>query len=182
MTRPATLILFVLSALAGAVLFAVSYQVTELEDRLVALNKQVADDREALHVLHAEWSYLNQPERLATLSQRYLDLQPLDGAQMATVDTVPLRAPAAPDAAAAPAIVTAQLPSTPTTITGTLNAQPRAKPAAPRRPAPDAPLPALPIDRVAVQTAAATTDDNAALDAALRAIFGTRASDRGGAR
>ena len=101
MIRQASLLLLILAAGAGVALFQVSYDVSALEDRLTTLNRNIVADQEALHVLRAEWSFLNQPARLEELSQRYLDLQPLNGAQIGDVAMLPVRlhppVPAAPD-------------------------------------------------------------------------------------
>lgn len=94
MIRQASLVLLFLAAGAGAALFNVSYDVSALEDRLTVLNRKIVADQEALHVLRAEWSFLNQPARLEELSQRYLDLQPLAGAQIGDVAMLPVRLPA----------------------------------------------------------------------------------------
>lgn len=91
MIRPTSLILLALSAAAGGALFHVSYEVSALEEELAQLNRQISDDREAIHVLRAEWSFLNQPARIEELSRRYLDLVPLTGDQFATPDSVPVR-------------------------------------------------------------------------------------------
>ena len=96
--RPATLVLFVLSVASGGALFGVAFEVSALEERLFALNKEITSDRETIHVLRAEWSYLNQPERLEGLSQRYLELQPLEGSQLAVIAAVPAAPEAAPAA------------------------------------------------------------------------------------
>ena len=90
MKRPATLLLFALSIIAGGTLFGVAFEVSELEDRLIDLNKEITRARNAIHVLRAEWSYLNQPERLEGLSRRYLDLQPLEGNQFSDIATLPV--------------------------------------------------------------------------------------------
>ncbi|MBT5648081.1 MAG: energy transducer TonB, partial [Rhodospirillaceae bacterium] len=61
------------SALAISVvigLFAVKHRVQTLEDRLHALNTDIITDRDAIQVMEAEWSYLNQPARLEALSKR----------------------------------------------------------------------------------------------------------------
>ena len=178
MIRPATLILFALSAVAGAVLFGVAFEVNALEERLLTLNKRIAQDREAIHVLRAEWSYLNQPERLEGLSQRYLDLQPLQGEQMAVVAAVPARATREPDPRA-------QDPSSEPTLAAELAvavaARPKIKPPAPPRPSQRT--------RVVARPASATSPENgvkapetAALDAALRAILGDRGTAGGSTR
>ena len=70
MKRPATLILFALAVVAGGVLFSISFEVSALEERLTVLNKQITQDRDSMHVLQAEWSYLNQPERLDAIARR----------------------------------------------------------------------------------------------------------------
>jgi hypothetical protein len=74
MIRPASCVLLLLAACAGAALFHVSFDVSALDDRLTELNRGIVADQEALHVLRAEWSFLNQPARIEELSQRYLDL------------------------------------------------------------------------------------------------------------
>jgi hypothetical protein len=180
MIRPATLILFVLSVVSGGVLFGVAFEVSALEERLFVLNKEITDDRDAIHVLRAEWSYLNQPERLEGLSQRYLELQPLEGGQIAVIATVPAR----PDTVPMPAdIAPDEPPALAVEFAGTLNARPKVKPAAPRPPARHLRLAA---QKVAPRTAPTTTGMNAsetaALDASLRAILGNTANSAGGAR
>lgn len=91
MIRPTSLILLALSTAAGGALFHVSFAVGELEDRLVRLNRDIRADREAIHVLRAEWSFLNQPARIEELSQRYLEMAPLDGHQISSAAAVPVR-------------------------------------------------------------------------------------------
>lgn len=82
MIRPATLMLLVLVAGAVGAVFFVSHEVSTLDGQLRNLNAKIEADYDALHVLRAEWGYLNQPQRLAVLAARHLDLQPLTGSQM----------------------------------------------------------------------------------------------------
>lgn len=91
MIRPTSLILMVLAAAAGGALFQVAFEVSELDDELARLNQDIRKDREAIHVLRAEWSFLNQPERLEELTRRHLDLQPVAGNQLAGSGAVPVR-------------------------------------------------------------------------------------------
>lgn len=157
MMRPTALFLLALSVAAGGVVFHVSFEVSELHERLRALNHEIAEDREAIHVLHAEWSYLNQPDRLSEMTARYLELEPLDGRQFAGIDAVPIRLdpglPAEDDAAAAPAL--AEIPQA---------AVPRAKPQPPARLVRAAQPPARPAQAVA-QT-------ERTFDALLRTVLG----------
>ena len=86
---------------AAGVLFHVSYDVTSLEDDLSALNRDIVREQEAIRVLRAEWSYLNQPERLRNLAEELTNLVPIAPAQViesATVLPMPL-----PTLAAVPA-------------------------------------------------------------------------------
>lgn len=47
--------------------YRVNYATQEAANRVADLRSQIAAEREALSVLHAEWAYLNRPDRLAAL-------------------------------------------------------------------------------------------------------------------
>jgi hypothetical protein len=85
---------FVWVALAGVVgfgLFHLKHQVQELEDEMFRLNRTILEEQQAIHVLKAEWSYINQPQRLQSLASRHLDLQPAKPAQLGTFADLPRR-------------------------------------------------------------------------------------------
>ena len=82
MIRPTTIVWLALALLIVVGLFHVKFQVQALEDELVRLNRQIDGEQGAIHVLKAEWSYVNQPQRLQSLSARYLELQPLTPRQI----------------------------------------------------------------------------------------------------
>ncbi|MBQ9034366.1 MAG: hypothetical protein IJ099_00190 [Alphaproteobacteria bacterium] len=50
-------------------------RVQVLERRLAAINTNIQKDIEGIHVLKAEWSHFNTPERLRTLAQNQLSLE-----------------------------------------------------------------------------------------------------------
>lgn len=56
----------------SALLYSTSAAVREKENELVLINSQIAAEKDSLRVLHAEWAFLNQPQRLAARAQRYL--------------------------------------------------------------------------------------------------------------
>ena len=91
MITRATLIWAVLAIAAGFGLFQVSYRVASLEEELNKVNRQIVDERERLHALQADWSYLTNPARLADLARRHLPLQPLAAEQMIRIEDLPLR-------------------------------------------------------------------------------------------
>ena len=77
MMRTSTLSILLLAVAIGVGLFMVKYRVQDLEDQLVTLNREIARDREAIQVLRAEWSHLNEPSRLKVLAGRHLDMVPV---------------------------------------------------------------------------------------------------------
>ena len=79
-------------------LFQLKYAVQERESELARLNRDLIAAEQALHVLHAEWSYLNRPDRLARLATRYLDLTPMAPEQIGWLGMSP------------PSVVEKQLP------------------------------------------------------------------------
>ncbi len=82
--------LCILLLLAGAFgLYRVKYTVHDLREEVHQLESQVLEERESLHVMRAEWAYLNRPERLRHLASKYLHMVPLDGSQLADLGDVP---------------------------------------------------------------------------------------------
>ncbi|HLO74899.1 MAG TPA: energy transducer TonB [Magnetospirillum sp.] len=82
----------VCACLAGAVgvgLFFVKHDVKEQEARLAELNQEIQANQEAIHVLKAEWSYLNDPTRLRNLSEKFLSMKVMGPGQIASLDTLP---------------------------------------------------------------------------------------------
>lgn len=53
------------------------HHVAEQEEYLENLNRKILAEQSSLHILEAEWSYLNQPDYLQAMSQRFLQLKPL---------------------------------------------------------------------------------------------------------
>ena len=143
--RPTTTASLILAAVAGAALFQVSFQVSALEDELRQANRNIERDRQAMRVLRAEWSYLNQPAQLEDLAKRYLRLQPIETAQLGAVADVELRPEAITDE---DGVLLASLPG-----------RPRTKPPAPPRR--DGPAPALDTTLPAVIPVAATVTEQA---------------------
>jgi hypothetical protein len=89
--------------IVGYAMFQVKYEVMQQEDQLARLNRKIADSREAIRVLDAEWSFLSQPTRLNALSKRHLNLVPIGAAQLGSIDAIPLRDAAPPAPPPAPA-------------------------------------------------------------------------------
>jgi hypothetical protein len=97
-------------------LFQTSQRVTDGRQKLSVLQRDLMDEEETLRVLQAEWSYLNQPERLEKLSREYLKLAPMKGQQFAKADSLPLRAVPEDPATQVALTATQETPLTATTV------------------------------------------------------------------
>ncbi len=116
---------FILVIASGMTNFLVKQTVQKLDDQLTHVRRQTVDEQKKIHDLTAEWTFLNQPELLADLNNRYLHLVPVSPKQVqSSIDNIPLR-PALPVAEAAPQIAEA--------------------PQAPQAPAPPARSPIVPV-------------------------------------
>jgi cell division protein FtsL len=117
MIRPTNLVIFAAVACIGFGVFRVKHEVQELQEEYGRINRQIVAERNAMHVLKAEWSYLNQPQRLAEMARRHLDLQPVGTVQLGRVDAIPMK----PGATGAPAVplIAEFPPQTPSSFPGT---------------------------------------------------------------
>ena len=86
--RHTTLLFLLLAGALSVALFSVKYQVQDLEEELIDLNKTIIGERQAIHVLQAEWSHLNNPERLGKLAERHLGMKPASPSQLASFKDV----------------------------------------------------------------------------------------------
>jgi len=76
--RQTTIFTLLLAAIMSVALFYLKYEVTDLEQELDILNKAIVTDQEAIHVLNAEWSHLNDVARIQDLAKRYLKMIPTE--------------------------------------------------------------------------------------------------------
>ena len=96
----AVLVWLVLAVGAGYAMFHVTFQVDQVTAELHGLDRQILKEREAVHVLEAEWAYLNDPARLEELATNLLPwLQPVDTPQIQPIDALPRRLPEGVDPA-----------------------------------------------------------------------------------
>lgn len=100
MIRPTTLLWMGLAGAVGFGLFQLKHEVQELEDEMFRLNRAIINEQQAIHVLKAEWSYINRPQRLQALTERHLDLQPMKPTQLGSLADLPMRGEEPPVAVA----------------------------------------------------------------------------------
>ena len=106
-----TMIWLCLATAAAVSLFALKFEVLSLEGELDALNDRIVADLEAIRVLQAEWSYLNQPAKLQRRADRHLQLGRLRAAQVLRLDQLPVRAEAGRTPRRAVAAASAERPA-----------------------------------------------------------------------
>jgi cell division protein FtsL len=129
MIRFSSLLWLALVAVTGFATFKVKYAVQDIEEELNKARRQTVAEQQEIHVLRAEWTALNQPERLADLNRRFLSLAATSPKQLQRkIEDIPLRlvpesaepviaaaapAPAAPQPEPAPAAPLAATPQSP---------------------------------------------------------------------
>jgi len=90
MKRFVILCWLVAASATALILFQIKQEVRGLEDEIAATQREILRDQEAVHVLEAEWSYLNSPARIAALAERHLDLAPIPAERVVGFDDLPL--------------------------------------------------------------------------------------------
>jgi cell division protein FtsL len=86
--RHTTVLFLILAGGMAVVLFSVKYKVHDLEDEQKRFIGELSDEQRSLHVLHAEWATLNDPDRIRELAQVHLGLVPVRPEQVIGLDGV----------------------------------------------------------------------------------------------
>src|SRR3546814_18113988 len=103
MRRFVILCWLVAGSVTALILFQIKQEVRVLEEQVADTRRTILEDQEAVHVLEAEWSYLNSPARIGALAERHLDLAPIPAERIIGFDALPMPGPpyqapgAAPD-------------------------------------------------------------------------------------
>ena len=85
---------FVLIALFAAMvtgMFVINNRVIALENDLERVHAKIREDQNALHVLKAEWTHLNDPARIRNLSENHIRMKPLRGEQIISFSAIPFK-------------------------------------------------------------------------------------------
>ena len=91
--RPTITLVLLFAAAASLGLYQIKYKIQSLNQDLAGIQDAVRIEQDEIHVLEAEWAYLNRPQRLAQLSGKYLSfLRPVSPSQIVSFDALPLKA------------------------------------------------------------------------------------------
>ncbi len=91
-TKSAAICLWAALTVLTAVIFAtfiMKNRVQDLEKELAGINRTISEDIKTIHILKAEWSHLNNPERLRNLAGRHSDLSPVKAEQIISYASLP---------------------------------------------------------------------------------------------
>ncbi|MBR1649260.1 MAG: hypothetical protein IJ689_06670 [Alphaproteobacteria bacterium] len=69
--------------------FVMKNYVEDLEKELTQINSRINDDVKSIHILKAEWSHLNNPERLRSLASKHIALEPVKAEQIISYAALP---------------------------------------------------------------------------------------------
>lgn len=89
MSRLSTLVWMLVVVISSFVLYRVKYEVQSLRMQVADISHELEKERESLHVVAAEWAYLNRPERIKSLAAKYLQSDYLMVEQIAEVEAIP---------------------------------------------------------------------------------------------
>ena len=91
MIRILNIVSFMMSVVLAVVLYTVKYDAQVEVRRIKDLKVEIRREAQTINILRAEWSYLNQPDRLKRLAERYTKLMPLSASQIVTINNLPDR-------------------------------------------------------------------------------------------
>ncbi len=89
MNRLSSVVWTLLIVAAAFLLYMVKYQVQYLRQQVAQTQQELEKEKEALHVVGAEWAYLNRPDRLQALSNKYLASSEMTVDQVAEIQAIP---------------------------------------------------------------------------------------------
>jgi cell division protein FtsL len=75
----------------GASVYAMADKVQVAHKNLAKVEDQIAEQQESLRVLHAEWTFLTNPERLEKIATTSLQLGPSNGGEYVEIAAIPMR-------------------------------------------------------------------------------------------
>lgn len=132
MIRPITCVTFLLACGSGLYLYQAKHRVNVLDQQIEQIVHQTEATREQIRLLHAEWTLLNQPDRLQQLANEFLTLRPTNPNQFTSFVELDSRLPP---------ISTEPIPASAQPAAAPVAAVPPAHAVAAATPSPAAPLP-----------------------------------------
>lgn len=89
--RLLNLLVIVALVLAAAYVYRIKYASTAQVAEIAKMRAEVRRERDAIAALRAEWSKLDNPDRIQALANRHLKLKPLELHQLDPLERLPER-------------------------------------------------------------------------------------------
>jgi cell division protein FtsL len=102
LVRLLNLVVIAALVLAAAWVYEIKYAATRQTERVAKMRAEIRRERDATAALRAEWSQLDNPDRIQALARRHLTLRSIDATQFDNLDglpdkVVPIVPPGTPD-------------------------------------------------------------------------------------
>ena len=78
-------------ALGAFGLYLVKYSVQEVQRDVARMEAKLKQEKETMHLLRAEWAYLNRPERLRELAKGRVEAEPVTTSHIIDVARLPVQ-------------------------------------------------------------------------------------------
>jgi hypothetical protein len=78
---------------AAAYVYRIKMESTSRTERVLRLNAEIREQRDAIATLRAEWARLDAPLRLQGLADRHLEMKPINATQYDQLKNLPERPP-----------------------------------------------------------------------------------------
>ena len=85
-----TVLWCLITVVIGSYYFVLTNDVQNLEKQLAQINSDIENDIRDIHILEADWSELNNPERLRELAGKYISLDFIKPEQIINYSALPL--------------------------------------------------------------------------------------------
>lgn len=91
MIRFINIIIIIMTVITCFALFRVKHETRDYTRLAYTLEAELVKEQDAINMLRAEWSHLNQPARLQRLAERFLALEPTRLQHLVSFDDLPFR-------------------------------------------------------------------------------------------
>ena len=81
----------ILTAILGTTLYQVKIGIDAREASLLQLEREIRDTEREVAVLEAEWAYISRPEWVLELSDRVLEMKPINTDRILPIEAIPMR-------------------------------------------------------------------------------------------
>ena len=82
MLRGFNIVLVIVALTLGFVLYSLEHRIGAGEHKIARLKHEVAEERESIRLLQAEWSHLSRPSRIERLAREHAGMEPLSPGQV----------------------------------------------------------------------------------------------------